>query len=103
MRDPWRSWYSATTPLLDGELQTIRHQSVLQEDGTYLTSSYLNMNVTSQHHGITLTCRATNEVLEALGEPPQEDSHHLLVKFAPVMTPLETVVTVNISDKVRPP
>lgn len=97
------SWYNGSLPLLDSPDHTIRHQSVLQEDGTYLTSSYINIRTTRHHHGMLVRCLATNEVLESEGERPQEDSHTLSVKFAPVMTAVEPLVTVNISSKVRPP
>ena len=100
-RDSVCSWYNGSSLLLDTPTQTIRHQSVLQEDNTYLTSSYINMRLGPHHHGMVVRCLATNEVLEWRGQEPQEDSLVLSVKFSPVMTALEAVVTVNVFDKVR--
>ena len=94
------SWYSGDTPLLDTDSHTIRHQSVLQDDGTYLTSSYVNMMVTRLHHLMMVRCQATNEVMEANGEPAQEDRYRLSVKYAPVITPVNTKLTTNISSQV---
>ena len=97
------SWYNGSSPLLDSDSRTIRHQSVLQEDGTYLTTSYVKLRLSRHHHLNTIRCQATNEVMESTGSPPQEDQYTLSVKFAPVLSPVSASQTVNISSQVRPP
>ena len=111
------SWFNNSSPLIDNNDTRIRHQSVLQSDGTYITSSYVHMssdrwetNIVFQYsssyllrhdHGAVIKCRATNEVLEYNKKEPQEASHSLNVQFPPIVTSITEAVTINISKEVE--
>ena len=117
MTNQYFSWFNNSRPLIDNNDTRIRHQSVLQSDGTYITSSYVHMrsdrwetNIVFQYstsyllrhdHGAVIKCRATNEVLEYNKKEPQEASHSLNVQFPPIVTSITEAVTVNISKEVE--
>ena len=77
-------------------------RSVLQSDGTYVTSSYIHLTASRWDHGQEVRCEASNEVLEKLQLQPQEAVKVLDVRFAPILSPLTLdPVTGNSSDEVK--
>ena len=77
-------------------------RSVLQPDGTYVTSSYIHLTASRWDHAKAFRCEASNEVLEQLGLGPQEAVEVLNVRFVPVLRPLTLdPVTGNSSNEVR--
>ena len=77
-------------------------RSVLQPDGTYVTSSFIHLTASRWDHGRVIRCQASNEVLEQLELAPQEAAMRLEVRFAPVLSPLTLdPVTGNSSDEVK--
>ena len=76
-------------------------RSVLQSDGTYVTSSYIHLTASRWDHGQELRCEASNEVTEKQQLQPQEAGKVLDVRFAPVLSPLTLdPVMGNSSDEV---
>jgi len=79
----------------------VKHQSVLQSDGTYITSSYIQLTPTRWDNRAEIRCCATNEVLEFNSQGVQESVEILNVTFAPVLHPITKSITANSSDQVN--
>ncbi|KAF4519678.1 hypothetical protein B566_EDAN003928, partial [Ephemera danica] len=69
-------------------------------DGTYTTQSELRFRASRHENGETLTCEATNAVLQQQNERPLRDTVTLEVLYPPIVTVNPENVTVNESTDI---
>ncbi|XP_054282602.1 hemicentin-1-like isoform X3 [Macrosteles quadrilineatus] len=86
------TWYNGTNPIPANSTER-----QMQTDGTFDTVSSLSFTATRFENGGSLTCEATNDVMESRNEVPMRDNIKLEVMYPPIVTVYPENITVNES------
>ncbi|XP_054282603.1 hemicentin-1-like isoform X4 [Macrosteles quadrilineatus] len=97
------TWYNGTNPIPANSTERQMQRRLPKTkvfnttDGTFDTVSSLSFTATRFENGGSLTCEATNDVMESRNEVPMRDNIKLEVMYPPIVTVYPENITVNES------
>uniref|UniRef100_A0A1B6E6D7 Ig-like domain-containing protein n=1 Tax=Clastoptera arizonana TaxID=38151 RepID=A0A1B6E6D7_9HEMI len=88
------TWYNGTNPI------PTRTNSTMQDDGTYNTESHLIFTASRWENGHSLSCEATNLVMQMRNEWPMRADLKLEVMFPPLVEIVPDAIVLNETEEI---